>query len=1168
MHPLLEDVLKEPRLAATSPHIAIVLLPPIDTMPPAPCTLDFLASHVIVTLWDPTVESSASATAMPRPSLSASMLSRLSPKSTRRERSNSILDGLRSRSKSTLHDGNGGLSLSTVNNKPVLFHNRQITFGGNRTITIHHEDVVYNADDRVTHLLLYLEQPLCIQQETSTIPQNTQPMLPVVEQSSIKQMLSKSFNSSHRAVRQFCDAALSETNLGELHARMKDLLEEAFTYVDGYLDSALFDPTKSLSHDEAYKVCESHVMEETYDMVFFKITHLMQQMDEEVANVLDSMESLDFIQVGLPEGRTVRRRVERAGNTLRQIGTFRTPAEKLECLLCSITQLSESTDEDSDDELDSDALVSLLVLTLIRGQVAHLVANITYMKEFTFEQNLAVGRYGFAISTLEGVMQYILESRTHLASVARRNDMLWAAIKSGDLDLVVQVCGKHTTMERTSSSARISLSLPAVDITRVRDASGNNALMIAAVAGQTDIIKYLLQHHSPEDDLYNDRGETPLMLSVKSQCSTAVKLLLDFFGAQDGIRERDGNSAFLVACSLGNVDIMRMLLDHGSKWDTRNNIRQGPLHLAATHEQAIVYLLDQVNDETTYTWVDENDNTFLHLCNQPRALDHFISRCNGWQDILDMENKRGWTPLLTWAANGWFHMMETLLTHPIRHERLVATHDPEGRTALHLVANSLERKPTLGTQGLKYLVCHFSDLANVREWTKGNTPLHLAASLRILDSNRAFICMFIRHLVVDAGARIDGLNYRGARAGHICRDPEVLVLLDDVALEAAAAAAAQQEKHHMHPYAYQVTRATLIHQPTTTILYTIQSCAPGQRNEQRQRRLADFVQLRKDISHECPEAFLPTLRHLVDPEQVDLRPPPIYLREEAIQRLGHFMQWLQQHPTLQDHDLVRTFVRSKELKRETIETASFARRDLLLEKIGESFSSSGNEFGGSEDEEYFFSYSQSNIEALRDSLLGVILAGRQVIRCRRDLEMAMHQVVQGWMMGGNKQAMLTTMKVCAGTTGDTAFGTSLWEDTVQQFQTMHDLADGILMALQRPLWLLHRRMELREQLEMKRDHLRRVKSWNEVIPTQRRQIEQAKESVVETLSDLARTGSQIAQSHQVISDEMAHFQRVHPIHIHTAIRNFVSGQLARERYKLECLLETKRKLGKRSTKRG
>lgn len=199
MHPLLEDVLKEPRLAATSPHIAIVLLPPIDTMPPAPCTLDFLgkakaiipstpsplflshssytyrpplhsiASHVIVTLWDPTVESSASATAMPRPSLSASMLSRLSPKSTRRERSNSILDGLRSRSKSTVHDGNGGLSLSTVNNKPILFHNRQITFGGNRTITIHHEDVVYNADDRVTHLLLYLEQPLCIQQETSTI---------------------------------------------------------------------------------------------------------------------------------------------------------------------------------------------------------------------------------------------------------------------------------------------------------------------------------------------------------------------------------------------------------------------------------------------------------------------------------------------------------------------------------------------------------------------------------------------------------------------------------------------------------------------------------------------------------------------------------------------------------------------------------------------------------------------------------------------------------------------------------------------------------------------------------------------------------------------------------------------------------------------------------------
>lgn len=194
MHPLLEDVLNEPRLAATSPYIAIVLLPPIDTMPSAPCTLDFLgkakalspflphyytythihtsyhlASHVIVTMWDPTVENTPSATAMPRPSLSASMLSRLSPKSTRRERSNSILNGLRTRSKSTLHDGNGGLSLSTVNNKPILFHNRKVTIGANRTITIHHEDLVYNADDRVTHLLLYIEQPLDIQQETGVI---------------------------------------------------------------------------------------------------------------------------------------------------------------------------------------------------------------------------------------------------------------------------------------------------------------------------------------------------------------------------------------------------------------------------------------------------------------------------------------------------------------------------------------------------------------------------------------------------------------------------------------------------------------------------------------------------------------------------------------------------------------------------------------------------------------------------------------------------------------------------------------------------------------------------------------------------------------------------------------------------------------------------------------
>lgn len=63
------------------------------------------------------------------------------------------------------------------------------------------------------------------------------------------------------------------------------------------------------------------------------------------------------------------------------------------------------------------------------------------------------------------------------------------------------------------------------------------------------------------------------------------------------------------------------------------------------------------------------------------------------------------------------------------------------------------------------------------------------------------------------------------------------------------------------------------------------------------------------------------------------------------------------------------------------------------------------------------------------------------------------------------------------------------------------------MALQRPFWLLNRRMELRMNLEQQRDALQRAKNWNEIFSTQdqRRSIEQHKEQVIKA-SDKRESG--------------------------------------------------------------
>lgn len=55
---------------------------------------------------------------------------------------------------------------------------------------------------------------------------------------------------------------------------------------------------------------------------------------------------------------------------------------------------------------------------------------------------------------------------------------------------------------------------------------------------------------------------------------------------------------------------------------------------------------------------------------------------------------------------------------------------------------------------------------------------------------------------------------------------------------------------------------------------------------------------------------------------------------------------------------------------------------------------------------------------------------------------------------------------------------------------------------------------------------------------------------IQTLQQVARSGSQIAHSHQMISDEMAHFQRLRSAQMIKLMNTMARTQLERERSKL------------------
>lgn len=131
-------------------------------------------------------------------------------------------------------------------------------------------------------------------------------------------------------------------------------------------------------------------MDSTYDVAFFKITQLLLAHDKKLTLALEEMEHLDFSQIGLPTSiMDQRNRVHSAISEFERIGSFRTPAEKLDCLLNTVSELTRVPASTTTTFLDSDSLIPLLLITLIRSKVPHLTANLIYMKVRIYRENAA-----------------------------------------------------------------------------------------------------------------------------------------------------------------------------------------------------------------------------------------------------------------------------------------------------------------------------------------------------------------------------------------------------------------------------------------------------------------------------------------------------------------------------------------------------------------------------------------------------------------------------------------------------------------------------------------------------------------------------------------------------------------------------------------------------------
>ncbi|KAI7899577.1 uncharacterized protein BX663DRAFT_183991 [Cokeromyces recurvatus] len=572
-----------------------------------------------------------------------------------------------------------------------------------------------------------------------------------------------------KLILKFCDTSIDCNSLESLHECTKKIFDEGYQLIDKYfVNSQHFKEELSFNIDQIHESFESYFMDLIYDVTFFKITQFLLSKDIKLSKVLEEIEYLDFSQIELPSSiKDGRKRVYAAISKFERIGSFRTPADKLNCLLNTISELTKEDDESKEEIsfLDSDSLIPLLLMIVIRSRIPHLIANLVYIKEYNFSRNVKIGKDGYALSTLEGVLDYILDAQLELSNISRKNKSFWSAIKAGD---ITEIKNPYYN-----------------DTIEVRDINGNNGLMIACMYGQANIVDYLI-HRS--DYSQNDNNCTPLMCAIKcSNSLDSVRILLKHKMVKESINSLDytGNSAILYAAGTNNLSLIKLLLKEVGihrLYQVNSITYDSVLHIAAQNNSSlefITYLMEQL-DLSWRKSKNKKGETFYHLIQSLDLLKYvMIQPTFQLDDLVNDVDHMGRSPFMMWASKGRLDLIETLIPYIMMDT--YSQVDKEGNTIFHLLATHLCEGLVMvfGENSLNYIVEQMKGIVNVRSWNYGNTPLHLIAgiSTRAPKQNIVNAILFIKALV-NNGAWINAVNFKGEHPVDICKVSELVTCMD------------------------------------------------------------------------------------------------------------------------------------------------------------------------------------------------------------------------------------------------------------------------------------------------------------------------------------------------------------------------------------------------------
>jgi ankyrin repeat protein len=196
-----------------------------------------------------------------------------------------------------------------------------------------------------------------------------------------------------------------------------------------------------------------------------------------------------------------------------------------------------------------------------------------------------------------------------------------------------------------------------------KDEDGDTVLLLAAIGGNVEIMRSLLNPHRCEIDYANKRGETALTLAISHRHPEVANLLLDR-GVKRNISKINGWTPLHLAASTGDQNLIRRLLSYDDV-DPKALTRHGSTPLLVAAEtgvpEVVKLLLEKYEPRIEIPDMDEDGDMVLQAAAYSGSKETVDILLDHGKGNINHLNKAGETALIMAVTQGHKEVVQSLL---------------------------------------------------------------------------------------------------------------------------------------------------------------------------------------------------------------------------------------------------------------------------------------------------------------------------------------------------------------------------------------------------------------------------------------------------------------------------------------------------------------------------